>query len=308
MGRYILLRIASAIPVTIGVLVAVFFMVRLVPGDPVAIMFENRGRPNPAQEEAMRGNLGLDLPLYQQFARFVGDVAHGDLGTSFRSKRPVTDEIMLRLPNTLKLTITSLVFSVLVGGAVGIFAALKKGTWFDFSSMLAAIASVSIPSFWLALMLMLVFSLRLGWLPVSGTGGWRYLVLPVLTLGLRSSAVFARITRTTMLDVLGKDYVRVARAKGLRERTVVLRHALRTALIPLVTVLGFEIGGLIGGAVIVESVFAYPGMGQLAVQALGQRDFPLIQGIVLITALSYVAANVMVDIAYCVLDPRVRLG
>lgn len=306
MGRYILIRLVSSIPVVLGVLIAVFIMVRLVPGDPVKIMFENRGRPNPAQEAEVRHQLGLDLPMYRQFVRFTTNAAQGDLGQSFRSKRPVSEEIRLRLPNTLKLAGAALVFAIVVGCTAGVISATHKGTWIDLASTITAIASVSLPAFWLGLMLMLFFSVRLGWLPVSGAGGWQHLVLPAATLGLRSAAFLARITRSTMLDVLGQDYVRTARAKGLTERVITIRHALRAAMIPLVTVIGMEIGGLIGGAVIIESVFAYPGMGQLAVQALNTRDFPLIQGIVLLSALAYIVANLLVDILYCVLDPRVR--
>jgi peptide/nickel transport system permease protein/oligopeptide transport system permease protein len=304
MIRYILYRLAAALPVLFGVTLLVFFMVRLVPGDPVEVMYGDRATPETSAR--LRQALGLDRPIYEQYAIFLADAVRGDLGESIRSKQPVVEEIRLRLPNTLKLTFASLIITAAVGVGLGVLSAANKGSWVDLGSMLTAIVSVSVPSFWMGLMFILVFSVRFGWFPVAGADNWRYLVLPAFTLGIRSAAVLARMTRSTMLDVLSQDYIRTARAKGLRERVVVYRHALRNALIPIVTVLGFELGYLLTGTFIIESVFAYPGIGMLAIQSLSARDFPLIQGIVLFVAVIYLVINLIVDVLYGFLDPRVR--
>lgn len=306
MARYFLYRIVGAIPVMFGIVVLVFFILRLVPGDPVAIMTEGERRMSPEELALLRSQLGLDRPLYEQFLRFLGDLLQGDLGTSFRSGQPVLEEILLRLPNTLELALASLALSLTLGVVVGVLSAVKKDSVFDQISMIAAVASISIPSFWIGLMAILVFAVYLRWLPVSGADTWRHMILPIMVLSLRSAAVWARIVRSSLLDVLNQDYIRTARAKGLNERMVIYGHAFRNALIPLATVFGFELGGLITGAFIIETVFAYPGMGTLAVRAIANRDFPLIQGIVLITALSYIAANIVIDLVYGVLDPRIR--
>ena len=308
MVKYFLYRLVATIPVLFGVTLLVFFMVRLVPGDPIDIMYTNQAPPSAEQRRALEHNLGLDRPIYEQYALFLANGVQGDLGDSYRTKRPVMEEIQNRLPNTIKLTIASLLVSMTIGIAAGILAATFKNTWIDFVSMLIAIIGVSIPGFWLGLMVMMLFSVRLGWFPVAGADTWRHLVLPAVTLGVLASAVLARMTRSAMLDVLNQDYVRTARAKGLNEVGVVLRHALRNALVPIVTILGLQIGGLLSGAFIIEAVFAYPGIGMLAVQALGTRDFPLIQGIVLLVAIIYVLVNLLVDMFYGVIDPRVRYG
>jgi peptide/nickel transport system permease protein/oligopeptide transport system permease protein len=292
--------------VLLGVVIAVFMMVRLVPGDPVKILTGGGARVTEEQQEALRHQLGLDQPLPVQFVSFVGDLAKGDLGTSYRSKRPVTTEIRARLPNTARLAACALLITIAVGVVTGVVAATHKGSLVDLASMFIATIAVSVPGFWFGLMLILFFSVRLGWLPVSGADSWKSLILPAATLGLRSSAVLARVTRSTMLDVLSQDYVRTARAKGLHERIVTYRHALRNATIPIATLVGLELGGLLAGAFIVETVFAYPGVGLLGVQALQNRDFPVIQGVVLLTAVVYVLANLVVDLLYAVLDPRIR--
>lgn len=305
MFRYILYRLVMAVPVIFGVTVAVFFMVRLVPGDPVDILFNNQAKPTPEQRQQMRHQLGLDLPVYKQYGKFIWDGLHGDLGRSFRSQRPVMTEITGRLPNTIKLTAASLLVAIVVGVSAGIVAATFKGTWVDNLSMLIAILGVSFPGFWLGLMMIMLFGVRLGWFPVSGAGDIKHLILPAFTLGVLASAILARITRASMLDALNGDYVRTARAKGLREVWIVFRHALRNAAIPVVTILGLQIGGLLSGAFVIEYVFGYSGVGMLAVNALQTRDFPLIQGIVLLVALIYVFVNLLVDILYAVIDPRV---
>lgn len=306
MLRYILYRLVATIPVLVGISAAVFFMVRLVPGDPVQIMFANRAQPSPEQLQSMRHQLGLDLPVYRQYLKFLGGAAHGDLGKSFRSKQPVGPEIMERLPNTLKLTTASLFVALVIGLTAGVLSATFRGGWIDRISMLTAIVGISIPGFWLGMMIMLLFGVRLGWFPVSGAESWRHLVMPAFTLGLISSAVLARLTRASMLEALSQDYVRTARAKGLREFFIVWRHALRNALIPVVTIIGLLIGGLLSGAFIIEAVFAYPGIGALAVTALQTRDFPMIQGIVLFVATVYVGVNLITDLIYGWLDPRIN--
>lgn len=306
MFRYFLYRLAAVIPVLFGVSVVVFVMVRLVPGDPVQLMFQNQAMPSPERLAEMRHQMGLDLPVWRQYYDYVTGVVQGDFGASYRSRQPVFDEIITRLPNTLKLTFASLVVAVTIGVTTGVLSAVYKGRWIDKVSMVIAIFGISIPGFWLGLMIMLLFGVRLEWLPVSGATTWQHLIMPAFTLGLLSSAVIARLTRASMLDALGQDYVRTARSKGLTGRRVVTRHALRNALIPVVTIVGLQIGGLLSGAFIIESVFAYPGIGQLAVTALQSRDFPVIQGIVLFVAFIYVGVNLLADLVYGYLDPRIQ--
>jgi peptide/nickel transport system permease protein len=304
-GKYILYRILGSIPVLIGVLFVVFMMVRLVPGDPVRIMLE--GRPTTEeQREEVRREMGLDRPIPQQFATFVAGVAQGDLGESYRTTRPVTTEIIQRMPNTLKLAGAALAVTVVFGIGIGMVAAVKKGSWLDFGSMGASILAVSIPNFWFGMMLMLLFAVTLGWFPVSGADSWKHLILPAAALGLRSSAVLARVTRSTLLEVLNLDYVRTARAKGLRDRLIIYRHAMPNTLIPILTLVGLEIGALLTGAFIIEVVFSYPGMGWLLIESIAQRDFPVIQGVVLLTAVGYILINLAVDVLYAFTDPRIR--
>jgi peptide/nickel transport system permease protein len=305
MLRYLLLRVAASVPVLLGVSLLVFLMVKLVPGDPVDVMFYGQAQPDEAVKENMRHALGLDLPMPQQYGLFLWNAAHGDLGRSYRSKRLVSEEISLRIGNTVTLTLASLLVSVVAGGVAGIMAAARRGSWFDGASMVLSIGALAVPSFWLGLMLILLFSLRLGWFPTGGVGDLRHLVLPALTLGALNAAIIARFTRASMLEALGEQYVVTARAKGLPSRTVV-NHALRNALIPTVTVIGLQIGGLLSGAFVVENVFAYPGLGQLTVTAINNRDLPLVQGVILIAAVGYVLANLVIDVLYGAIDPRIR--
>jgi len=304
--RYFIYRLVATIPVLLGVSVVVFFMLRLVPGDPVRLMFANQASPPPERIEEIRHQLGLDLPIWRQYLDYVTGVLQGDFGLSIRSRQPVFEEIVQRLPNTFRLTSASLAVAVTVGILAGVLSAVYKGRWIDRVSMVVAILGISIPSFWFGLMIMLLFGVRLEWLPVSGATTWEHLVMPAITLGLISSAIIARLTRASMLEALGQDYVRTARAKGLSGRTVIARHALRNAFIPVVTIIGLQIGGLLSGAFIIESVFAYPGVGQLAVTALQARDFPVIQGIVLLVAVIYVGVNLLEDLVYGFLDPRIQ--
>ncbi len=307
MGRYLTQRFLVTIPVVLGVTVAVFSMLHAVPGDPIRMML-GEFQTSPEQVAQLKSQLHLDEPLPQQYGRFIAGAVQGDLGYSIRSKRPVLDEILDNLPSTLMLTLVGLSIAVLFGMTLGVFAAIKQNTWGDVSAMIMAMLGVSMPSFWLGLLLIFTFSLRLGWFPATGGGGIDHLVLPALTLGLGASAIIARLTRSTMLEVLRQDYITTARAKGLPGSIVILRHALRNALIPTVTILGLQFGQLLAGTVVIETVFGRPGIGRLIVGAILEKDFPLVQGIVLFIAIAYVLINLAVDLLYAVLDPRIRYG
>jgi peptide/nickel transport system permease protein/oligopeptide transport system permease protein len=304
--RFVIRRIGLALPVLVALSIAVFAMQTLTPGDPATLLLGENASTQ--QIAALRSELGLDQPIPVQYARFVIRLAtQGSLGNSIRTGRPVLVELAERLPYTLELALLAVALSTLVGVPVGVVAAVNRGRPTDLLSMAAAILGVSIPSFWLALLMMMLLGSKLRWLPLAGAGDWRNLVLPTLTLAIPALAIKARLTRSAMLEVLHNDYVRTARAKGLAERLVLSRHVLRTALLPVVTVIGLQFGGLLGGAFITETIFAWPGVGRLAVQAVSTRDFPIIQGTVLLVAVAYIVSNLVVDIAYAALDPRVRL-
>ncbi len=309
---YILGRLVAAVPVLLGVSFLVFSMVFLLPGDPVQMMLGDMGsgtasaRLSPEQYEALRRELGLDQPFPVQYLSFVTRAVRGDLGRSYQSRRPVLDTILDALPSTVQLTLAGLGLAIVLGVGLGVLAALKPNSVGDNLSMFFALAGVSMPEFWLGLMLIFLFSFSLGWFPASGPGGIERLVLPATALGLRAAAQIARLTRASMLEVLNQEYVTTARAKGLAERVVILRHALKNALIPVVTIVGLQFGNLITGAVIVETVFARPGVGQLAVNAIRARDFPMVQGTVLFAATAYVLVNLFVDVSYAWIDPRIR--
>jgi len=304
--EYIERRIALSFLTVLGVSVGVFAMIHLVPGDPVLVMLSEFA--SPADQQALREELGLNKPLYVQYWRYISSGIRGDLGRSIRSNRPVVDEIAFRFPNTVRLALAALGLAVLIGGAAGVLSALRRNTFFDHAAMITVLAGLSMPSFWLGLMLIIIFALRLGWVPVAGYEGWQYLVLPSITLAAAPAAFLARLTRSSMLEVLTQDYVRTARAKGLAQATVVFKHALKNSLIPVITVLGLQLGYLLGGAVITETVFAWPGVGRLVVDAILARDFPLVQGTVLVIALGFVVLNLLVDLVYVYLDPRMRFG
>jgi ABC-type dipeptide/oligopeptide/nickel transport system permease component len=307
MGRYLVQRLTLVVPVMLGVTLVAFLILHLTPGDPVRVLLGELGQGASQEEVArLRRSLGLDDPLLVQYGRFVWRAVQGDLGLSLRTGAPVRDEVLARAPFTLALTGVSLAIALLIGLSAGVLSAAYRGGAIDHAAMLLALFGVSLPVFWLGLLLMLVFALALGWLPASGFGTWKHLVLPSVTLGLASSALIARMTRSSMLEVLGQDYVRTARSKGLAEPTVLRRHALRSALIPVVTVVGLQLGGLLGGAVLTETVFAWPGLGRLAVGAIYSRDIPLVQGAVLFTAVVFVLVNLAVDLLYALLDPRIR--
>ncbi|PYN87129.1 MAG: peptide ABC transporter permease [Candidatus Rokuibacteriota bacterium] len=304
---YLARRILAVVPVLFGVTLAVFSMLFLVPGDPVKMMLAEFVT-SPDQIAQMRAQLHLDEPLPQQYGRFVANALRGDLGTSIRSRRLVATEIAENVGNTAQLALASMAVAVAIGVPLGLLAALFRNTWLDVGSMVVALLGVSMPSFWLGLLLIFVFSLHLAWFPATGGGDLLHLVLPSLTLGTIASAIIARLTRSSMLEVLGQDYVRTARAKGLAWWGVVVRHALKNALIPVITIFGLQFGNLLAGAVIVETVFSRPGLGRLIVGGILAKDFPLVQGTVLFIAAFYVMINVLVDVAYAFVDPRIRVG
>lgn len=304
MGAYVIRRLLLLIPIWLGILALTFLMRVLVPGDPVEIMFFGQ-QTDPVVKEAIRRDLGLDRPLPEQFVSYVWGVMRGDLGTSITTQNSVVDDIKSRYPYTVVLTLTSLSIAVTIGLVTGIISAMRKDTWVDTVSMIFALAGLSMPAFWLGLVLIYVFAVNLGWFPVLGSMTPRGMVLPSVTLGFIASAVLARIVRSSMLEVLGEDYIRTARAKGLAEQSVVVRHALKNALIPIITIVGLQFGALLSGAFIIEVVFAWHGVGELAILALQRRDFPLIQGIILVVATSYVLVNLVVDLLYAAADPRI---
>ena len=306
---YVLRRLVGTVPVLFGVTLVVFAMTWLTPGDPVvALLGESaQGITGQAREE-LRRELGLDRPWPVQYVEYVSGLARGDLGVSARSRRPVLREVLDRLPATAELALAGLAIAVVVGVSLGVAAALRKRTWVDALAIAVALVGVSVPVVWSGFLLMLVFSLELGWLPASGRGTLRHLVLPALTVGIASAAFIARITRGAVLEALAQDYVRTAKAKGLAPRRVVLRHALRNALLPIVTVVGLQLGGLLGGAVLTETVFAWPGVGRLLVDALVARDLPLVQGSVLVVSLLFILVNLAVDLSYAAINPKVRYG
>jgi len=304
MGRYVLRRLLLAVPVVLGVSVAVFLMASAIPGDPATVLAGDTASAE--QVERIRHDLGLDQPLPIQYLHFLDRLAHGSLGESTRTHREVLLEIADRFPYTLALTLGAVTLSTVLGLALGIVAALQRGRAADYLTMGFAIVGLSVPTFLIAILGIIVFSLDLHWLPVSGAFSPASYVLPTVTLSLHSAAVKARITRSSMLEVLGHDYLRTARAKGLRERVVILRHALKNALIPISTIIGIQFGALLGGAYIIENIFGWPGIGRLATQAIFNRDFPLVQGTVLVSAETFVLVNLAVHVLYAWLDPRIR--
>jgi ABC-type dipeptide/oligopeptide/nickel transport system permease component len=301
---YILKRVALAVPALIGVSILVFSMSHLVPGDPVAIMLGERATS--ADMARLRSQLGLDRPLYIQYADFVGRAVRGDLGTSIRTGRPVLQEIAEQFPATLVLTLSAVVLAAGVGVLAGTLSATSRRPLIGGAVMTLVLLGISTPTFFSGLMLIIVFSLYLNWLPVSAGTGLAPLVLPSIALAAPAAAVLARVTRSSMLEELRKDYVRTAHAKGLQAGSVVVHHVWKNVMIPIVTILGLQFGGLMAGAVIVESVFARPGLGRYTVNAINARDFPQIQGTVLMVAVAYLAVNLLVDVLYASLDPRIK--
>jgi peptide/nickel transport system permease protein/oligopeptide transport system permease protein len=304
MTAYLLRRILIALPTLLGVVVLVFLMVRLAPGDPAVLLAGEFATPETL--EAIRARYGLDRSLPEQFLIYLEALLRGDLGESARSRRPVLEELKTYFPNTLELASAAILVAVLTGIPLGVLAALRPGSGLDLSVMVLALLGVSMPVFWFGLLAILIFSVGLGWFPVAGKGTLAHLVLPAITLGINATALLARMTRGTLLEVLSQDYIRTGRAKGLAERVVIFKHALRNALIPVVTVVGLEFGTLLSGAVITETIFAWPGLGQLLVGSILARDYPVVQGAVLLVAISFVLINLLVDLLYAAIDPRVR--
>ncbi|MGH2615722.1 MAG: nickel ABC transporter permease [Thermomicrobiales bacterium] len=305
MTRYVLRRLVQAIPVLFGITLFTFLMTHLTPGDPVVIYA--MGKPLSEEREAqIRAQFGLDRPLWEQYRDYMADLLRGDLGSGLHDKRPVWDTIREAIWPTLQLTIAGLAVAILLGVSLGMLAALFHNTWLDSTAMVVALLGVSTPVFYLGLLLLFAFSFQIHLFPATGTGGWQNLVLPALTVGFASAAYIARLVRSSMLEVLRQDYVTTARAKGVHERVVVTTHALKNALIPVVTYFGIQLAGLLTGAVVTEQVFSRPGLGRVAITAITSRDFPLIQGTVLVTAIVYVLVNLVIDLSYAVFDPRIR--
>lgn len=293
------------IPVVLGVVFVVFTIMYLTPGDPAEIMLGEHATQQ--QVDEMRAKLGVDQPFLIQFGRYMKNlVLHGDLGTSYTTGRSVTTEILQKFPTTLKLAVVGALVSLVIGITTGIISATKQYSIFDKISLFVALFGVSMPSFWLGLLLIMLFSVKLGWLPSSGFYSPIYWILPAITIGTGSSAIIMRMTRSSMLEVVRQDYIRTARAKGQSERIVILRHALKNALIPIVTVVGLQFGGLLGGSVLTETIFAIPGIGKLMVDAIKQRNGPVVQGGVLFTAIIFSFVNLLVDVLYSYIDPRIR--
>lgn len=299
---YIMKRLGHTVLVIFGISLISFFFLHLS-GDPVGLMLPQDATRE--QLEAMRRTMGFDDPIALQYLRFLAAALQGDLGRSIYSGEPVAMLILERMPATLELAFTALALALVIAIPIGVLAAVKRGSLIDTASMLVALFGLSMPHFWLGIMFIMFFSVHLGWLPTSGRGGIEHLIMPAAALGLSLIALFARLTRSAMLEVLSQDYVRTARAKGLSERLVVGKHALKNALIPLVTVIGMEFGFLLGGAVIIESVFAWPGVGRLIVQAILDRDYPVVQAAVMFLAVIFVSMNLLVDLLYVWLDPNI---
>jgi ABC-type dipeptide/oligopeptide/nickel transport system permease component len=304
MRTYILRRVAQSALTLLGVSVLVFVILRVLPGDPARMLLPD-GAPETAVAELNR-QLGLREPLIVQYGLFLRSVARGDFGQSFQYRAPALRVVLERLPATVQLTAAAMLLTVAAGVSLGIVTAVLRGTRYDVAGTILAVLGQSLPNFWLGIMLILLFGVALRWLPTSGFASWTSLVLPAVTLAAFPTALVARLTRSSMLEILNRDYVRTGRAKGLTEPSVVLRHALRNAAIPVLTVIGLQIGSLLGGAVITESVFAWPGMGKLIVDAIFFRDFPVVQTVLILSATVFVAINLLVDLLYTVIDPRIR--
>ena len=307
MLRLIGRRLAISVPVLVGVTVLVFLILHLIPGDPAQIMLFG-SRPTPQQIEQLRSQLGLNRPLPVQYWLYLERLAHGDLGQSFITGRPILDEIAQRLPDTLELTLAAMLVAVVIGMPLGIVGGVRPGSWADRLGSGFAVLGVAVPYFWFALVLILLFAVDLRLLPSLGEGSWNAILLPALSLGWGLSAIIARLLRNNLVEIYQQPYMQVARAKGLSERMLLYRHALKNALIPVVTILGLQFGNVLSGAVVVEVIFGRPGIGSYLVQAIQAKDIPAVQSVVLFIAVIYILINLLVDLAYGVLDPRIRLS
>lgn len=306
MARYLMKRLLLLLPVVWGVSTVVFLLVHLTPGDPVEVMLGETALP--AAKEALRRTLHLDRPLAAQYRLFLEGLFTGDLGISLFSREPVSTTVLKALPATVELAVAGLAFALIIALPLGVLAAVKKDSGVDRTSRFAALLGVSIPNFVLGPVLILAFAIELNWLPVSGRGTFAHLILPALTLGMALAGILSRMVRASLLEVLGQEYIRVARAKGLSEGRVILRHGLVASLIPVITVVGLQFGALLSGAIITEIIFAWPGLGRLTLQAIQARDYPLVQGCVLVISFGYVFVNTATDLVYAYVDPRIRYG
>ncbi|RMG61705.1 MAG: ABC transporter permease [Calditrichaeota bacterium] len=305
MEAYLKRRLLTLLPVVFGVVTGVFLLIHLIPGDPVVLMLGENAQP--ADIEALRHALGLDLPLWQQYLLFWQQLLQGNLGQSLYHRQPVLQLVLDRLPATMLLAGCALVVSLLVAVPLGILAGLRQRSWLDYLSLTVSILGISMPVFWLGPLLILLFAVKWHWLPVAGAGSWKHLVLPSFTMGFGLAAITLRMIRASMIEVMTRDFIRTAYAKGLPRRQVVLRHALRNVLIPVVTIVGLQLGALFGGAVITEVVFSYPGVGRLLILSILRRDYPLVQGTILVIAFLYILVNLLTDLVYSRIDPRIRL-
>jgi peptide/nickel transport system permease protein len=303
--RYVIRRVLLAVPVLLGVATLVFSLIHLVPGDPAQAMLGDGAAPQDVIE--LRKTLGLDQPLLTQYVAFLRHAVTGDLGKSFRTGQPVTTMIAERIPATAELAIAAMLVAIVIAIPLGVIAAVFRGTAIDYGAMTFALAGVSIPNFWLGPLLAIVFAVELGWLPVSGRGTLAHLVLPSVSLGLALAAILARMTRASLLDELNELYVRAARARGVSRAASIASHALRNSFVPLLTIIALQFGAVLTGAVITETIFAWPGIGRLLIQSIGFRDYPMVQGCILLIAVTYVSVNLLTDLMYGVLDPRIRL-
>jgi len=304
MFQYVIKRLLSTIPVLLGISLLLFFMLRALPGDPAEVLAGQMATPEDI--ELIRHQLGLDRPVYIQYALFLGRLAKFDLGRSARTQNPVIQEVWARLPNTVLLAVVAIALACLFGIPAGIISAVRPYTFLDYFVTSSALFGMSMPVFWLGLMLVVVFAVWLHWLPAGGIGTWKHVILPSITLTAFVIAFIARMTRSSMLEVLSQDYTTTARSKGLKEQVVIIKHALKNALIPIITVVGLQFGMLLGGAVLTETVFAWPGLGRLIVDSILARDYPVIQGAILIFGLIYILVNLIVDVLYAYVDPRIR--
>jgi len=304
MIQFIIKRTLLFIPVILGVITLTFILMFIVPGDPVLSMVGERY--DEATVQRLRQELHLDDPIYVQYGHFLWGLMHGDLGRSYVTNQPVFDTLMQKFPKTMQLAGAAMLVSIILGILVGIVSSLKPYSWFDKGTMIVALAGISAPVFWVGLMLVLIFGIYLRWFPTSGYGGLAFLVLPAITLGTRSSAFLARVTRATMLEIRSKDFMRTAYSKGLSKWKVIMKHQFVNTLIPVITIIGVDFGSYLSGAVLTESIFGWPGIGRLALDSILKRDFPMIQGTVLLTALVFITVNFLVDILYGVIDPRIK--
>ncbi|MFJ7727811.1 glutathione ABC transporter permease GsiC [Neobacillus sp. NPDC097160] len=304
MFRYILKRLVGIIPILLIVSIFIFMFVHMIPGDPARLV----AGPDAGQKdvELVRQQLGLDKPVTTQYFTYIGNLLQGDLGISMKTKRPVYDEIAQRFMPTFWLTVWSMVWAIVFGLLIGVISATKRNKWQDYAGMFSAVSGISLPSFWLGLMLIQLFSVKLGWFPTGGSDSWKSYILPSITLGAGVAAVIARFARSSLMEILKEDYIRTGRAKGLKENVVVWRHALKNAMIPVITMTGLQFGFLLGGSIVVETVFSWPGLGRLLIDSVSFRDYPLIQAEMLLFALEFILINLLVDILYGVMNPQIR--